>query len=59
MTPVPGKQGGATPQMEAVVGRLFRPVDWLAFLLVTIIVMFGYMLTIAPDLTLEDWGNWQ
>jgi Protein of unknown function (DUF2723) len=57
MTPASGKAGDSGSQTETGVGRLFRSVDWIAFLLVTVIVMLGYMLTIAPDLTLEDSGE--
>jgi len=38
-------------------GRLFRPTDWIAFAVVTLLVLVGYLLTIAPDLTLEDSGE--
>jgi len=38
-------------------GRLFRPMDWLTFVLVTLFVMAGYLYTVAPDLTLEDSGE--
>jgi tetratricopeptide (TPR) repeat protein len=37
--------------------RLYRPVDWLTFALATLIVMAGYLFTIAPNLTLEDSGE--
>lgn len=40
-----------------IVTRLFRRIDWVAFLLVSLVVMAGYLLTIAPDLTLEDSGE--
>ncbi len=36
---------------------LYRPIDWLTFVVTTVIVMVGYMLTLAPDLTLEDSGE--
>lgn len=54
----PAEASNATqpPSLESV-GRLFRRIDWIAFLLVSVIVMTGYMLTIAPDLTLEDSGE--
>ncbi len=38
-------------------GRLYRPIDWLVFALVTLFVLCGYLYTIAPDLTLEDSGE--
>ncbi|HTH46218.1 MAG TPA: DUF2723 domain-containing protein [Candidatus Limnocylindria bacterium] len=37
--------------------RLFRRVDWLTFAITTLIVLIGYLYTIAPDLTLEDSGE--
>ena len=37
--------------------RFFRPVDWLAFAITTLIALVGYCLTISPDLTLEDSGE--
>ena len=54
-----GKPAGpALPTAGAPnVGRLYRPVDWLVFALVTLFVLFGYLYTIAPDLTLEDSGE--
>ena len=36
---------------------LFRKADWLCFGLTTLLVFIGYMLTLAPDLTLEDSGE--
>ncbi|MCU0770622.1 MAG: DUF2723 domain-containing protein [Verrucomicrobia bacterium] len=36
---------------------LYRPIDWLTLAATTLIVMAGYMLTLAPDLTLEDSGE--
>ena len=35
----------------------FRPVDWLAFGITTLVTLLGYYLTISPDLTLEDCGE--
>ncbi len=39
------------------VGRLYRPVDWVTFWVVTLVVLLGYLYTLAPDLTLEDSGE--
>jgi len=39
------------------VAKLYRPVDWLTFALSTLLVLAGYLYTIAPDLTLEDSGE--
>ncbi|MEY4387458.1 MAG: hypothetical protein RLY20_2741 [Verrucomicrobiota bacterium] len=47
------KSPPAVPKTPA----LFRPIDWFCLLVVTTIVMVGYYLTIAPDLTLEDSGE--
>ena len=36
---------------------LFRPVDWLAFGISTLVVFIVFFLTLAPDVTLEDSGE--
>lgn len=36
---------------------LYRPIDWIAFALTSLIVFIGYMYTLAPDLTLQDSGE--
>ena len=36
---------------------LFRRIDWIAFLVTTVLTFIGYYLTLAPDLTLEDSGE--
>ena len=36
---------------------LFRRIDWVTMAVATIVVMVGYWLTLAPDLTLEDSGE--
>lgn len=56
MSSVAGSGGGKV-EAPPPLGRLLRPVDWLAFVLVSIIVMAGYLFTIAPDMTLEDSGE--
>ncbi len=35
----------------------FRRCDWISFGVTTLLVMIGYYLTLAPDLTLEDSGE--
>ncbi len=35
----------------------FRGVDWTSFALTSLLVFIGYLLTLAPDLTLEDSGE--
>ena len=48
----------ATPVAPpAKVIPLFRRIDWLAFALTSICVFIGYMMTLAPDLTLQDCGE--
>lgn len=41
----------------APVEALFRRIDWICFLITTLVVMIGYYITLAPDLTLEDAGE--
>ncbi len=41
----------------AHVPPLYRRIDWWSFALTSILVMFGYWWTLAPDLTLEDCGE--
>jgi tetratricopeptide (TPR) repeat protein len=36
---------------------LFRRIDWIAFGVTTLATLLGYLLTLAPDLTLEDCGE--
>src|SRR5213592_3830388 len=36
---------------------LFRRIDWIGFGITALLVFIGYMLTLAPDLTLEDSGE--
>src|SRR6266700_1516530 len=50
----PGKLPG--DEIHAV-KALFRRTDWLAFLITFCCVWFGYYLTLAPELTLEDSGE--
>ncbi len=39
------------------VAPLFRKVDWLTFLITLAVVFGGYLLTLAPEMTLEDSGE--
>jgi len=48
--------GGSVPPAKPVVPPLFRPIDWLTLGITALLVFIGYMLTLAPDLTLEDCG---
>jgi tetratricopeptide (TPR) repeat protein len=48
----------ATPAVPAgPVMPLFRGIDWWAFAVTAILVMVGYLLTLAPNQTLEDSGE--
>ena len=45
------------PAVPAPVPPLFRPIDWLALGITTIVVFIVFFLTLAPDVTLEDSGE--
>ena len=45
------------PTAPGKVVPLFRRVDWLTFAITTLLVLIGYYLTLAPELTLEDSGE--
>lgn len=55
--------GGAGPAAKTAapvpphVPPLFRRIDWLTFGVTTLLVLIGYILTLAPNLTLEDSGE--
>ncbi len=56
----PEKKAGKTVPAKPVIPPpppLFRKIDWLSFLITTLVVMTGYWLTLAPDVTLEDSGE--
>src|SRR5262245_29285958 len=36
---------------------LFRKIDWITFLVTTLVTFTGYYLTLSPDLTLQDSGE--
>ncbi|MGV3772793.1 MAG: protein O-mannosyl-transferase family [Verrucomicrobiales bacterium] len=46
---------GATPVLKTP--GLFRRIDWVTFWVTSIIVLAGYLYTLAPDVTLEDSGE--
>lgn len=55
---------GALPAAEATQpavtpakGSLFRRIDWITFLITFLSVWIGYVLTLAPEVTLEDSGE--
>src|SRR6185436_11863122 len=54
-TPAPAKQEPPAPPAKAP--PLYRPIDWIGFAFVSLVVFIGYMYTLAPDLTLEDSGE--
>jgi len=47
----------APPLPPPVTPPLFRRIDWLTFGITTLLVFIGYLLTLAPDLTLQDSGE--
>ena len=58
--PVKTAKAAAPPSgTEPPVSRppLFRRIDWLTFGLTTLVTLIGYLVTLAPDLTLEDSGE--
>ncbi len=52
--PPPNKAPEPSPSNPA---PLFRRIDWLTFIVTTLLVWVGYYWTLAPDLTLEDSGE--
>src|ERR1051325_251499 len=56
-TPAPKSGPIRVEPPKGPVAPLFRPIDWWGFLLVSLVVMVGYMLTLAPNVTLEDSGE--
>ena len=57
----PGSPPPLRPRKDAppppVLGPLFRKIDWISFVIVTVVTMLGYWFTLAPDVTLEDSGE--
>src|SRR5678815_2771494 len=57
-TPPPGKPPGKDlAPAPGHVPDLFRKIDWLTAAFVTVVVLIGYIYTLAPDVTLEDSGE--
>src|SRR6266513_5117047 len=50
-------QNVPSPPAKPITPPLFRKIDWVTFCLTTLLVFIGYFLTLAPDLTLEDSGQ--
>ncbi|MEN9732294.1 MAG: hypothetical protein RLZ45_289, partial [Verrucomicrobiota bacterium] len=53
----PSSPASSVAESETPMIRLFRPVDWLTFGVVTLVMFATYLLTISPQLTLEDSGE--
>src|SRR5262245_54650938 len=53
----PAAPAPAAPAPKPVTPPLFRKIDWVSFGITTLLVFIGYLLTLAPDLTLEDCGE--
>jgi len=47
----------AGPPVPVTVPPLFRNIDWFTFAITALLVLIGYWITLAPDLTLEDSGE--
>ena len=57
--PTPQTSGPASPppSTPAHVPPLFRGMDWISFIVTSLVIFVGYWWTLAPDLTLEDSGE--
>ena len=51
------KSASAPAPVPAKVPPLFRPIDWVALIVCFAVIWTAYLLTLAPDLTLEDSGE--
>src|SRR6266550_167654 len=47
----------SAPVPAVVTPPLFRKIDWVTFGITALVMLAGYLLTLAPDLTLEDCGE--
>src|ERR1700722_6824303 len=47
----------AVPAVKTSIPPFFRRIDWLALAVIVVPVFTGYLLTLAPDVTLEDSGE--
>ena len=57
-SPAPSsKKQDNPPPTSAQVPNLFRRWDWITFGIATLLVLIGYIWTLAPDVTLEDSGE--
>jgi tetratricopeptide (TPR) repeat protein len=57
LKPAPTKGAAAPMTAPPKPPPLFRPVDWLVFGVVAVLLMVAYSLTRAPNLTLQDSGE--
>ena len=59
--PTPAAAPAAKPPVPAAppqkVPPLFRKIDWLTFVVTFLFVFIGYLLSLAPEMTLEDSGE--
>jgi thioredoxin-like negative regulator of GroEL len=56
-TSVPPVKPAMDPAPPFRVPPLFRRIDWVTMLITFVLVFAGYLMTLAPDLTLEDSGE--
>ena len=59
-TPLASAAKGPIPASPATPGKVppfFRRIDWLTFGLTTLLVLVGYLLTMGPDVSLQDSGE--
>lgn len=57
VAPATAVKSPPSPPAPAHVPPLFRKIDWFTFGITTLLVLLGYLLTLAPNLTLEDSGE--
>src|SRR2546426_4048403 len=55
--PAPPKAPPPPAAPPLTVPPLFRGIDWVSFLVTTLLVFIGYWWTLSPDLTLQDCGE--
>jgi thioredoxin-like negative regulator of GroEL len=53
----PGSPAKGVSMPAAAMPPLYRRIDWITFGVTTFLVLLGYLMTLAPDLTLEDSGE--
>src|SRR5436190_12968164 len=56
-TPAPKATAAIAPKVSGPLPPLFRKVDWLALAITSVFVFVTYLLTLAPEMTLEDSGE--